>query len=113
LKNIVRDKMTKFNYEYLGKNQKLKKQHIIDSNKKYYPPKIDDEIFHINELEFKPNGPEYLLKFGKYKGVMIKNVPIEYILWAISNINTPILDTFKREFSRRKELINNFNMDGI
>jgi hypothetical protein len=105
--------MAKFNYQKIGREQKLKKQHIIDSNKRYYPPKVSNDVNYINDMDFIPNGPEYLLKFGKYKGVMIKNVPIEYIIWAVSNINTPILETFKREFLRRKELINNIDMNKI
>ena len=101
--------MSKFNYQKPGRKNRMENQHIIDSTKNYYPPKIDD-IFTVNSFDFKPNGPEYTLKFGKYRGVMIKNVPIEYIIWAMSSIDTPIVETFKREFNRRKELMDSVSV---
>jgi hypothetical protein len=60
------------------------------------------------ELPFVENGPTYVIKFGKYKGVMLKDVPLEYLIWCIENIKNTVLNTFRREIQRRKNLILDF-----
>ena len=42
------------------------------------------------------------ITYGKYVGVMIKDLPIDYIKWAIVNLNGFWSECFARELQRRE-----------
>jgi len=80
--------MTKLNYETLRFNERARKV--------YYPDKQDESPLRLN-------GPNYVLKFGKYRGTKLKDVPLSYIEWAILNFTDSRADMFAREYERREK----------
>lgn len=50
------------------------------------------------------------MKFGKYKGIFLKDIPDEYIVWAIKNINdVGIATMFSVEYQRRYKQLRKTN----
>jgi hypothetical protein len=84
--------MAKLNYQKLSRETSLKRQPVLGDGK--LSRKSDD-------LPVAMNGPNHILNFGKHKGTMIKDLPIQYIEWAILNINDSRVDMFIREIQRR------------
>lgn len=48
--------------------------------------------------DFDPNS--YVMKFGKYKGVPLKRVPTEYLVWYVS-LKEKEMDMFANELEDR------------
>ena len=86
--------MAKFDYQRLAKETMLKTKPMVG-------PTHDSSKYHVNDLPVRLNGPDYVLKFGKHKGTMLKDVPTEYIMWAILNVDSFRVDMFIRELQRR------------
>ena len=51
------------------------------------------------------NGPNYKLKFGKYRGVRLRDLPQQYIEWVLENFAATDgrRNMFEREMNRRIE----------
>lgn len=85
--------MAKLNYQKLAKDTALSRQPILDGKNISKKRKFNTPV--------KLNGPSYLIKFGPHKGKTLKEVPTEYIMWAILNITDYRVDMFIRELQRR------------
>lgn len=80
--------MAKLNYQKAARKQKLQRQFIVNSTK----PK-----------KFKPKTRRNIMRFGKYKYFEFRDIPVDYIKWAILNINDEYtLDNLIRELQRRE-----------
>lgn len=98
--------MSNFNYQKLSRDRKLKKQHVVNSFKNTKENfSLTKKELYDNDMSDILNGPDYIVKFGKYKGVMLGNIPLEYIVWSVENITSNIVNTFIRELERRKTII--------
>lgn len=86
--------MAKLNYQRLSRESLLKDKPIVG-------PKHDSRRNVVNNFPVSLNGPSYVLKFGKHKGKMLKDVPTEYVMWAILNVDSSKVDMFIRELQRR------------
>lgn len=80
--------MTKIDFQYL----RWKEQ----NRKKYFVSKEDEGN---SPVVYK--GPDDVLTFGKHKGTKIRDLPQEYIEWAILNLKDHQVGVFVRELQRR------------
>ena len=85
--------MAKLNYQKLARDTALSRQPILDGKTITKKQKFNAPV--------KLNGPNHILKFGQHKGKALKEVPTEYIMWAIRNITDSKVDMFIRELQRR------------
>ena len=81
--------MTRLNYDSIRFKER--------SRKVYYPDSSTN-------VPLKLNGPDYILNFGKHKGTKLKNVPQQYLEWAILNLEESRATMFAREYKRRENL---------
>jgi hypothetical protein len=87
--------MAKLDYQRISREKMLKTKPIVSDKHDSRKHIVDDD---------KPvslNGPEYVLKFGKYKGKMLKDIPDEYLHWTIMNVDDSTVNMFVRELQRR------------
>ena len=85
--------MARMNYQKLSRETSLSRQPILGEKSISKKVKYDSPVIL--------NGPTYKLKFGQHKGKMLKNVPTDYIMWAILNLDSSKIDMFIRELQRR------------
>jgi uncharacterized protein (DUF3820 family) len=45
---------------------------------------------------------QYRMPWGRYRNVMIKDIPIDYIKWGIMNLKDEFAEKFARELARRE-----------
>jgi hypothetical protein len=86
--------MAKLNYQQLSRESMLKDKPMVG-------PTHDSRRLVYDNSPVKLNGPDYVLKFGKFKGTMLKDIPIDYVMWAILNLDSSRVDMFIRELQRR------------
>jgi hypothetical protein len=67
----------------------------MELNRKRKNALIWNEKLSINEYT------QRRITFGKYTGVMIREIPIDYIKWGVMNLNTEWATMFSRELQRR------------
>ena len=86
--------MTKLNYQRMSREAMLRNKPIVGDSR--YSTRIGNDNSPVIL-----NGPTYVLKFGKHKGKMLKDLPMEYIKWSIMNLSDPTVNMFIRELQRR------------
>jgi len=84
--------MAKMNYQKLSRDTALQRQPVLGGIRK----KAKD----INSPVM-ISKPDAIIPFGKYKGKMMRDVPIEYIVWAIQNLSGSVASVFVGEVKRR------------
>jgi hypothetical protein len=81
--------MAKLNYEKMRRNSFPSTSQSNDS---------------IGDVPVELNGPDYKLKIGKYRGIRIRYVPLEYLQWAATNMSGSMKSSCAREIERRLTL---------
>lgn len=91
--------MAKFDYQRVSREKMLSTKQIV-SDKHSPLRKVD------NNSPVTLNGPDHVLKFGKYKGTMLKDLPDDYLHWTIMNVSDSTVNMFIRELQRRDPSFN-------
>lgn len=91
--------MAKLNYQRMSREVMLRNRPIVNSEYSYDNSSCGST--GNDNLPVILNGPTYILKFGKHKGKMLQEVSMEYLKWAILNIDGSTVNMFIRELQRR------------